>query len=471
MARAGSLSGLIKYIHRTDWDEALDDVLAQHLGPACRNFDIEPDEIAQILDAGHSMTLWGCALEDFMASEYDGGRNVVDEYLKRRGYAESGGAKHYMQALRGAVMSLYEVSDVVPGQSFLARDLIRGGDPVRVIENSGTQTLKAWDRIAARLLYLGSDWRMGGGVLLFQRRAAEFVIAALQRMDGWLPNDLREYADRVIGPIGTAQIDRYLAEVPPLSLAGPTFTGVWLADALDRALNPQLPQLHNTDGDPIVMCTSTFPLLAGVKAAQCRAALADVPGLLKESAKLFNWVRNADDESKEKLSGQTKCAITMTATNSRGDTLLGRVEIKKGTVVLSTNSRKRAARGEALIAGALRALVGEPAREEVTADDMLAETARRPRKPRAEIPPEQARAIIHGYLDQHYRKTLDEPIPALGGISPREAARSEAGRAKVVDWLKNMENHAAKAGGGADPMASYDFGWIWRDLGVAEFRV
>ena len=30
-------------------------------------------------------------------------------------------------------MSLYEVSDVVVGESFLARDLVRGGEPVRDI--------------------------------------------------------------------------------------------------------------------------------------------------------------------------------------------------------------------------------------------------------------------------------------------------------------------------------------------------
>jgi len=200
IASACFLPPLIKFIRRTDWDEALDDVLAQHLEPACRNSGIEPDEIPQILDEGHSMTLWGCALEDFMARDYEDQRKVVDEYLKRRGYAESGGAKRYMQALRGAGMSLYEVSDVIPGQSFLARDLIRGGNPLRVIERSATQTLKAWDRIAARLVHLGSEWHMGGGVLAFGRQASEFIIDGLKRIDGRLPDDLREYADGSYGP-------------------------------------------------------------------------------------------------------------------------------------------------------------------------------------------------------------------------------------------------------------------------------
>ena len=37
-------------------------------------------------------------------------------------------------------MSLYEVSDVRPGESFLARDLVRGGDPIRVTERTATKT-------------------------------------------------------------------------------------------------------------------------------------------------------------------------------------------------------------------------------------------------------------------------------------------------------------------------------------------
>jgi hypothetical protein len=42
------------------------------------------------------------------------------------------------------VMSPYEVSDVQPGESFLARDLLRVEEPVRVIERTATKTLVAW---------------------------------------------------------------------------------------------------------------------------------------------------------------------------------------------------------------------------------------------------------------------------------------------------------------------------------------
>ena len=104
-----------------------------------------------------------------------------------------------------------------------------------------------------------------------------------------------------------------------------------------------------------------------------------------------------------------------------------------------------------MVASTLQGLVDTPAREELTAEEMIAESgAREGSRRRTEVPTDVARPLIHGHLDRHYRKTLDEPVLALGNVSPREAARSDAGRSNVVDWLKDIENHAAKAGDGGE---------------------
>ena len=67
-------------------------------------------------------------------------------------------------------------------------------------------------------------------------------------------------------------------------------------------------------------------------------------------------------------------------------------------------------------------------------------------------------------MEDHYPRFLDEPIPALGNRSPRSAAKTTKGREKVVAWLKRLENGAARHDP-SDPMAGYDFGWMWRELG------
>jgi len=86
-----------------------------------------------------------------------------------------------------------------------------------------------------------------------------------------------------------------------------------------------------------------------------------------------------------------------------------------------------------------------------------------------EIPPEIAHQLMQEHLDKHYRETLDAPIPALGGKSPRQAVRSAVGRQKVIDWLKLLENRTAKHGDG--PIAEYDFSWMWAELGLEWHRM
>ena len=85
------------------------------------------------------------------------------------------------------------------------------------------------------------------------------------------------------------------------------------------------------------------------------------------------------------------------------------------------------------------------------------------------LPPDEERSIVHQALTDHYRKTLDEPIPALGGQTPRKAVKTAKGRKKVIAWLKMLENQSAQQGP-EDPMGAYDFTWLWRELGVGDER-
>ena len=55
----------------------------------------------------------GLSFEDFLTRDFDDGSNIVDDYLKRRGWKEGVSTRTYMAALRTSVMSLYEVSDIV----------------------------------------------------------------------------------------------------------------------------------------------------------------------------------------------------------------------------------------------------------------------------------------------------------------------------------------------------------------------
>ena len=106
-----------------------------------------------------------------------------------------------------------------------------------------------------------------------------------------------------------------------------------------------------------------------------------------------------------------------------------------------------------------------------TLEQMLADEAgQAPDDDELALAPQDMERIVHAMLDREYAKALDEPVPMLGDKTPRALARTKAGRAKVAEWLKVLENGTAKARDLADPMASYDFTWMWSTLGMADLR-
>jgi hypothetical protein len=157
MPSSKSLAALMKWLNHDDWGDVFFSVLDQHF-KAREAHGLEASELEELLgDAGFA-NLWGSAFEDFLTRRDAEGRNIVDDYLKRRGWKETATNKRYMSALQHSVMSLYEVSAIVPGVSFLARDLVRGGDPVHVHERSGSKMALVSLKWVERPRWRGACW-------------------------------------------------------------------------------------------------------------------------------------------------------------------------------------------------------------------------------------------------------------------------------------------------------------------------
>ena len=466
MASANSLAGLMKWLRRDEWRKALDELLDRHLGPACAKADVSFDELPGIIGDHHSGVLWGCVFEDLLARDLNDGRNIVDDYLKRRSWKESASNKAYIAALRSSVMSLYEISDIVPEESFLARDLVRGGKPVRVSERSATRYLKPWDRMAARIVRVGSRTEMAGGALPFDYEASEAALAALRRAGKKAHAEADKLARKLGYGIDGALIAEVLSDTEVLRASAFLFTNIWLDDVLRRTLNPTLPQMCNTDGDELVFKTISYPLKPEASADAIRLALAAIPALRPESETFWNWMGPNKRGSKKPPAG-SKIFITTLEDESL---VLGTVELKDKMLVLEANSQQRVERGRALMKPVLGDLVGEPRIEVRTVAQLMASGPAGKSKPSSSgLSPDEERAVIQESLDRHYMNVLDEPVPMLGNMTPRRAAKSAKGREKLVAWLKFLENGAARHKG-ASPMAGCDLTWMWEELGVANLR-
>jgi hypothetical protein len=58
---------------------------------------------------------------------------------------------------------------------------------------------------------------------------------------------------------------------------------------------------------------------------------------------------------------------------------------------------------------------------------------------------EEFRDVLKEILSKHYESWAEQKIPAIGNISPREAVKSPQGRLRVIDLLKELENHDERA--------------------------
>ena len=466
MANAKSLAGLMKWLRHDEWRDALNELLDRHLGRACAKADVSFDELPGIIGDHHSTVLWGCVFEDLLARNLDDGCNIVDDYLKRRGWKESASNRAYMTALRSSVMSLYEISDIVREESFLARDLVRGGEPVRVSERSGTRYLKPWDRIAARIVRVGSRTGMAGVALPFDYEASEAVLAALRRASTKARAEADKLARKLGQGVDSALIAEALSDTEVLRASAFLFTNIWLDDLLQRTLNPTLPQMCNTDGDELVFTTISYPLKPESSADAIRLALAAIPALRAESKSFWNWIGRKERTSKKRQADSQ----TFITTLDDGSLVLGTVELKDKMLVLEANSQQRAERGRALIKPVLGDLVGEPYIETRAVAQLMASRPAGKSKPLSSgLPPDEERAMLQANMDRYYMNLLDEPVPMLGNLTPRRAAKSAKGREKLVAWLKLLENGAARQGGGIS-MAGCDLSWMWTELGVAHLR-
>ncbi|MCZ6863350.1 MAG: hypothetical protein O7I42_24340, partial [Alphaproteobacteria bacterium] len=249
----------------------------------------------------------------------------------------------------------------------------------------------------------------------------------------------------------------------------PMISFCFLADLLDHILDRAIPQIANSEGEDMEFMRLVYRLAEGVTPAQVRAALNRRPELDAASETFWNWLEPKNTTGKRRKAVASR-ALRFLTTMGDGSVVLGTIELKSKTIELCVNSEIRADRGRKMLEPSLDGLVGAPLVERQTLEQAFSEHRDHESSSTVpKLPPDEQRIIIHGAMDRHYRAQLDQPVPALGNISPRKAAKSKKGRDKLVAWLKRLENRTA-GHDPDDPMASYDVTWIWDELDVSDRR-
>ena len=140
--------------------------------------------------------------------------------------------------------------------------------------------------------------------------------------------------------------------------------------------------------------------------------------------------------------------------------MVGQARLTDATLLLETNSRKRA--------DALRKRVEAACGEQIRYCIRVHTDPRSPKVAPDErgaplVPPSaEEEQFLLELKQRHYAGLPDEPLPALAGKTPRAAVRTAQGRIDVDVLLKDMENHEQRSADGA----TFDFCEIRRQLGL-----
>jgi len=466
--------GLQKWSARPEWQDNFTELLARHLEPVCERFDLDEDSFWHLFPEGFEMVMMTYVFEDLVTETFPDGRNLADEYLKRRGWKESATTRNYIRALKESRIRIYEISGIEKNRGFFARDILEKADPVWVSEKLGTHYLLPWDQVAGRLLNVNGKVQFSGGMLRLDQGMVDEILEAVNLMSEMGENDLIQMIEEINKRNDVPELSSAIEKLRNSDVDLPKVADVmdslavlcsdiYLQHTVLHILEPDIPTFVNTDGDLIEWHEVRFPLRQGVTQAKIRPDICAIPDLQMETAKFWNWLEGEMRAHKQENNGQN--IRIFSSTMDSGETVLGNVELKGRDLLLTANSAERAERGASMIATALAGKVGEPVTRIVEPDDYdhASEADRLPSRDDPELYEVQIEMA-----NQYYRQLIDQPVPALGQKTPRELSKSRDSKdiAELVTWVKRIENHLASNPAGS-PLREVDVSWMWDELGIS----
>ncbi len=356
------------------------------------------------------------------------GRRVAERFLETQGRRLSLEERDWLAAQLAAWLSIWEVTEIEPGTGVHVTDLL-SGETRFVLERTASRTLTRRDTLLARVVdHAGSS---------------TFCGLASRALPPWQADAVIQRVRARLRVRGAVRVSRLRDEA-----IGKFMLARW-AEAVDelaqRARTP--PILQNTDGDALLFTTDHYALDASARDEVARrltalgAVASDDPTASERCYELVRPGRAAGDEG----------------------TIIGRLRLTDAALAVETNSVARADHLRQRIDAACGELVRHRIREHSDPRAPLAHGGgAEDAAPVPALDPAEAAAIEREYKQRHYRRWLDEPIPALDGKTPREAVRTGAGRHRVDVLLRDIEHREGRL----PPAQRVDLAPLRRDLGL-----
>ncbi len=354
------------------------------------------------------------------------GKPMVAWFLAEQGQYLPRAKRRWLEAQQETWLSVWEVTEVEAGVGMTLRDLL--SDETRdVCEVRASQTLVVRDAILARIV----DHDGASHICGLHPRALGPPGAAgvVRRARGRLRRKRAVPVER----LSTEAIGRYLIRR-------------WEEAVAECDAASSVPAaLANTDGDPFLLTRDHFDVVSGAQSTveSKLAALAGVEPPDDDGTLVYHFMRIGNAMHK-----------------SWDNTLIGEARFFDRELLVETNSRERADTLRERIEAACGNHIHHRLRE---LEDPLSSQAARPDPDHDPEPPtSEMQQLMLEFKQRHYASWTDEPIPALGDQTPREACTTADGCNAVDVLLKDMENLEQ----GTAPGERFDFSGLRQELGL-----
>lgn len=418
-AISNAVKGLMLMID-DHWEDRITETLIHITGEFLEEYD--PEGVEEALEREgilFTMCVHDCCAVDLPLE--NGGR-LIDVYMKKHRDQLHPMALEFLKNWKGSSLSLYEIRKVDFRKSLDLYDMF-SRKHLTVVNSELSEQTETDYTFFARVVQVGEEYLLSPSFLPVDPLIAEDIVHGLREIRKDTPGSATLTWEKFF--------KKHWYVIPEL----------WFEEQLRRTLPPVM---HNTDGDPI----DAFRIVCQLKPGslfKANAILAAVDGMERVSPKAFNYVVEASEKN------QTAMENVVMAT----------LELSGNVLEVEVNSLNRADRITDLLENWLGDLIVDMDREPIEFDP---QAAQRHMPPEDEIPPETREEILLEVLDRHMRKWIDEPMPALKGLTPRQAAKKAGPRKRLTVLLRNMENDPPPG------CESYDFSWIWKELGLKRNR-
>ncbi len=351
------------------------------------------------------------------------GLSPTQVFLRRKAKQMDVLMRRYLSACLESHFSFYEVlrSDSNHGMRLL--DLFTGTE-TEVLERSASTAMRASDILYAQLVACD-------GVVLLEG-CAPCAIPPIGRID---VIELRKLLKPHHRDLNETDLKKYQLDLRAL---------YWRL--VDPILNPQFPELRNTDDEALSMQKVIFDIDSAEEAFRALKEIwQDVAeDHLRASADLDGNGQIARIEFDWRKQGNSKHA-------SWENTVLGNVEIQNKRLIAQVNSAERAERFKTIVMNCL----GDGARFRATEVQSVEQMLAKAKSQRPSRDEESARlmdnpaiqAQLREYLTSHYESWPNEKLPVLHGKTPLQAVKTRDGREMVEALIAQIERGSVRQPG------------------------